>query len=121
MMPTALNACFHHIGRVFVARPLQFLDVFAIGDALTMLRQARPKDVCDEDDVGLFTNRTSGLRWFAQMFCGANEFWVGVAYRFTTDSSALHFVDQCATRQLMVDDSDVTSQHVDGETHEPSR
>jgi hypothetical protein len=100
---------------------LEFLDVFSIGDAFAMFRQTGPEDIRNKNNVGLFANGTCGLRWFSQMFCSANEFWVRIADRLTTDAATLHLINEGATRQLMVDNSDVTSQHVNGETHEPSR
>ncbi len=93
MMPAALGARLHHIRGVLLPSALDLFDVFAVGDALAMFWQTRPEHVRHQNNVGDFTNRARGFRWFTKMFGGANEFWMSITDRFSTDSPALHFIN----------------------------
>jgi hypothetical protein len=46
---------------------------------------------------------------------------VRIAHGILVDPAALELVDERAAREPVVDDADVTTEHVDGEAHEPTR
>ena len=104
-----------------MASALQLFNVFAICHALAVARQTMPEHVSNENNIDHFTHRAHCFRRLTKMFCCANEFWMGITHRITTDASALDFIDQRTPSELVVDNSDVTSQHVDGKTHEGTR
>ena len=104
-----------------MARALQFLNVFFVGDAFSVTRQAMSEDIGDQNDVHFLADGADRFRWFSQMFGCTNEFWVSITHRISADASALHFINECPAGELVVDNSDVTSQHVDGETHDATR
>jgi hypothetical protein len=79
------------------------------------------KDIGDENNVDFLANGTDGLRRFSDVASCTNELWVSVADGVFTDASLLHFVDERSACKLVVDDSRVTSQHVNGETHTATR
>jgi hypothetical protein len=79
------------------------------------------KDIGDENNVDFLADGTNGLRWFSDVASCTDELWVSVADGVFTDASLLHFVDERSACKLVVDDSRVTSQHVNGETHTATR
>ena len=56
MVPPTLRTGFHYIGGVFVAGALQFHNVAAVGDALSILWQAVSEYIGHESHVDFFTN-----------------------------------------------------------------
>jgi hypothetical protein len=120
-MPPAFMARFHHIRGVFMTGALQFLNVFFVGDALSVTRQAMSEDVGDQNNIHFFADGAHRFRWFSQMLGRANKFRMSITDRISADASTLHFINECPARELVVDNSDVTSQHVDGETHDATR
>jgi hypothetical protein len=79
------------------------------------------KYIGDENNVDFLANGTDGLRRFSDVASCTDEFRVSVTDRVFTDASLLHFVDERPACKLVVDDSRVTSQHVNGETHTVTR
>ena len=79
------------------------------------------KDIGDENNVDFFADGTDGLRRFSDVASRTNELWVSITDGVFTDASLLHFVDERSACKLVVDDSRVTSQHVNGETHTATR
>jgi hypothetical protein len=61
VVPPALRAGFHYIGGVFVAGALQFHNVAAVGDALSILWQAVSEYIGHESHIDFFTDGTDGL------------------------------------------------------------
>ena len=121
MVPAAARASLHDIRGVFMTCALQLVDIAGLSDALAVLWQSMPKHVGHEDHIHFFANRTDRLRWFTDVASSANEFWMGITYRVFADTAFLHFVDQGAPCESMVDNADITSQHVDRETHTATR
>jgi hypothetical protein len=61
VVPPALRAGFHYIGGVFVAGALQFHNVAAVGDALSILWQAVSEYIGHESHIDFFTDGADGL------------------------------------------------------------
>ena len=104
-----------------MTRALQLVDIAGLSDALAMLWQSMPKHVRHENHVHFFANRADCLRRFTDVAGSANEFWMGITHGVFADAALFHFVDQRASCESMVDNADITSQHVDGETHTDTR
>jgi hypothetical protein len=117
MMPSALRAGFHHISRILVLSALQFHNVAPVGHTFAVLWQSMPKYVGHECHMDLFADRAQGLGGLANIASGSNEFRMGVTYRVFTYPATLHFVDERATRKLMINYSSAAAQHVHRETH----
>ena len=100
---------------------LQLHDVFSIDDALAILWKAVSKHIGDQSNVYLFTNGAQRLRWLPNVLGGTNQFGVCITDRVFAHASTFHFIDECASRQLMVDNSRTTAQHINGETHDYTR
>lgn len=104
-----------------MTRAAQLFNIAGIGDAFSVLRQPMAEHVRHENDIDFFADGADSLRWLTDVASSTNQFWVSVAHGVFTDASFLHFVDQRSTCKLVVDDSRVTSQHVNGETHTATR
>ena len=100
-----------------MTRALQFGDLLALGDESSVLRQTVAEHVGEQNHVRFLTDLTDRVRGLAQVLRGADEFRVRVAHRVPVDATTLELVDETATREPVVDDADITAQHVDGETH----
>jgi len=79
------------------------------------------EDIGDENNVDFLADGTDGLRRFSDVASCTDEFWMSVTDRVFTNASLLDFVDERPACKLVVDDSRVTSQHVNGETHTATR
>jgi hypothetical protein len=79
------------------------------------------KDIGNENNIDFFADGTDGLRRFSDVASRTDQLWVSVADGVFTDATLLHFVDERSASKLVVDDSRVTSQHVNGETHTATR
>lgn len=99
----------------------QLFNITGVSHAFSVLGQPMAKDVGHQNNIDLFADGAHGLRRLTDVAGSTNQFWVSVAHRVFTDASFLHFVDQRSTCKLVVDDSRVTSQHVNGETHTATR
>jgi len=104
-----------------MARPTQFFNIARISHAFSVLRQTVAEDIRNEDNVDLFTDGTDGLRGFTNVASCTDELWVSIAHGVFTNAAFLYFVDERPACKLVVDDSRVTSQHVNGETHTATR
>lgn len=104
-----------------MTRALQLVDITGLSDALSVLWQTMPKHVGHENHIHFFANRANRFRGFTDVAGSANEFGMGITDRVFADATLLHFVDQGASCESMVDNADITSQHVDGETHTATR
>ena len=96
---------------------LQFDDVALVGNAFAVLGKPVSKYIGHQCHIYFFTDGAQSLGWFTNIASSANEFWVSITHRVTTNTSSFDLVDNHAARKLMVDNADITSQHVDGETH----
>ena len=121
MVPPATGAGLHDIGRVLVPRALQLVDIAGIGDAFSVLGKTMAEHIGDQHNVHFFADGADGLRRFTHIASGANEFRVCITDRVFTDATFLHFVDERTPSKLMIDNADITSQHVNGETHTATR
>ena len=83
----------------------ELIEFGRLGDATTMARQSGTEHVRHEHDVVLDTDRTLDDRLVAEVTCCAQEFGVSVAHLIATQSTAPVLVDQCASREAMVDDA----------------
>lgn len=104
-----------------MSRAPQLFNIAGVGDALAVFGQSVTKDVGHQSHVDFFTDGAHGLGRLANIASCADEFWVSIADRVFTNASFLYFVDERSASKLVVDDSGVTSQHVNGETHTNTR
>ena len=100
---------------------LQLVDIGGFGDAFSVFGETMAKDIGDENNVHFFTDGADGLGGLADVASGANEFGMCITDRVFTDATFLHFVDERTPSKLMIDNADITSQHVNGETHTATR
>lgn len=100
-----------------MTRALQLVDIAGLSHALAVLWQSMPKHVRHENHIHFFTDRADRLRRLTDVASSTNEFWMSITYRVFADAAFLHFVDEGTSCESMVDNADITSQHVDGETH----
>jgi hypothetical protein len=121
VMPPTFVACLDDIGGIFVTGALEFLDVFAVDHALAVLRQTVAEHIGHQHHIHLFADRTKSLRRLSQMFRRPDQFGMCIADSLTVDATSFELVDQRTSRELVVDDSDIAPQHVDGETHDATR
>lgn len=121
MVPTTRGAHLHNVRRVVVPGPLKFGDLGTFRDETPVLRQPVAEHVREQHDIHLFTDLTECVRWFTEILRGADEFRMRIAHGVTIDATALVLVDHTASSESVVDNADITSQHVDGETHGSTR
>ena len=121
MVPTTRGAHLHHVRRVVVPGPLKFGDLGTFRDETPVLRQPVTEHVREQHDIHLFADLAECVRWFTEILRGADEFRMRIAHGVTIDATALVLVDHTASSESVVDNADITSQHVDGETHGSTR
>lgn len=120
-MPTTGRAHLHDVRGIVVTGALEFGNLLALRDETTVLGQTVAEDVREEHHVHFFADLALCVGGLTEILGCTNEFRVRIAHRVTVDATTLELVDESATRESVVDDTDITAQHVDGETHGPTR
>jgi hypothetical protein len=121
VVPPATGASLHYISGVLVTGALQLVDIGGFSDAFSVFRQTMAKDIGDENNIHFFTDGADGLGGLTDVARGANQFGMRITDRVFTNATFLHFVDERTPSKLMIDNADITSQHVNGETHTATR
>ena len=98
-------------------RSLELGDLLSLGDQPTVLGQTVTEHVREENDVHFLADLAHGVRGLAEVPGRTDQLRVRVAHRVAVDATALELVDESSPRETVVDDTDITTQHVDGETH----
>jgi hypothetical protein len=76
-----------------------------LGDASTVAGKPRAKNIRHQCNVVLNTNWTLYICGIAKVFCSAHEVGVSITQLFSTDTTSSKFVNQCATREAMINDT----------------
>ena len=100
-----------------MAGALQLCDLLSLRDQPTVLRQSVPEHVGEQHHVHFLADLAHSGGGFAEILRRTDEFGVRVAHGVAVHATSLELVDQCATRESVVDHTDITAQHVNGESH----
>ena len=121
MVPPTGRADLHHVRGVVVTRALELGDLLALGDQPAVLRQSVTEHVREEYHIHFLADFARGVRGLAEIPRRTDQLRVGITHGVAVDAPPLEFVDESAARETVVNNADITAQHVDGETHGSTR
>jgi hypothetical protein len=102
MMPFTAAARFDNVRRELIRATMEFSKFFVVGNDLAVSLKARAKKVGHQNHIAHCTDRTFRFGLLAYSASRSHQFWVSVTNFFSTQTTAMIFINQMAARHAVI-------------------
>ena len=120
MIPAAFNARLHNVCVELFGTGVQLTHLLGGRDTSALGRKPRPKDIRDQLQVGLLTDRTSRVGLRADVLRRPNQFGMRITHLIKRKPSLFDLADEHPASEAVIDDATRSvgaAERTDRETH----